>query len=81
MKVAEIKTDVRIIKCLHKVWVFPHFKYLQGGDKLTGSVAGYQSRFILQCLFLMWKDLDKMCNGKWKQNGEFENVMENTPSK
>ena len=22
-----------------------------------------------------------MCNGKWKQNGDFENVMDNTPSK
>ena len=75
MKVTEITLDVTIIKCIHKVWVFPHFKFVQGGDPLTGDVAGYQARLMLLRFYLLWEDLDALLNDGWKQNEEFKTVV------
>lgn len=75
MKVTEIMLDVTIIKCIHKVWVFPHFKFVQGGDPLTGDVAGYQARLMLLRFYLLWEDLDALLNDGWKQNEEFKTVV------
>ena len=41
MNKKEIVLDTMFIAALHKVWVFSHFKFLQGGDEFVVNTPGY----------------------------------------
>ena len=76
MRKEVVRADVTLIKCLHTYWIFPHFTYLQGGDQLTGDVPGYQARLLLVRYFLMHNDLKRLEDGGWKQNQNFEGLVD-----
>ena len=42
MQLDMIRIGIEIIASIHKMQVFEHFKYLQGGNTFTGNIAGYQ---------------------------------------
>ena len=71
----EIKLDIKMIAALHTYWVFPHFKFLQLGDPVSGNKSGYQARLMTERYVLMHGDLVACMDNKWKQQAEFENIV------
>ena len=70
-----IKADVNVIASIHTHFIFPHFKYLQEGDPLTGNVAGYQARSMLVRYFLMHEDLIEIKDGAWMDVDAFKGLV------
>ena len=64
-----------MIAALHTYWVFPHFKFLQLGDPVSGNKSGYQALLMTKQYFLMHGDLVACMDNKWKQQAEFENIV------
>ena len=75
MGMQEIRADVKFIASVCKFWVFPHFAFLQKGDPITGNVAGYQGRLMLERYFLMASDLSDCLDGKWKNHSSFQHFL------
>ena len=76
MRKKEIQSDIKIIVAIHKNWMFEHFDFLQGGDPLTGNVAGYQARMMTVRYFLMHEDLRSCMGGKWKDMEGYKDMYQ-----
>ena len=72
----EIKSDIKIIAAIHRNWLCAHFDFVQGGDPLTGNVAGYQARLMTVRFFLMHQDLSACTDEKWKDMEDYKNVID-----
>jgi len=70
-----IMNDLHMLCSLHEFFIFPHFKYLQLGDKVVGSTPSFQARHILLRYFLMNEDIEKMKN-EWMTLEKFKNYCE-----
>ena len=48
-----IMNDLELLVAFHRAFLFPHFKYLQGGDPCTGDTPSFLCRHITIRYFLM----------------------------
>ena len=69
-----IKSDLLLISTFHTFFMFPHFKFLQGGDEQSKR-CGYQTKHLLERYFLMHKVLKNNTNKQWPQNTHFNGFM------
>ena len=70
-----IKSDLLLISAFHTFFMFPHFKFLQGGDEQSKR-CGYQTKHLLERYFLMHEDLRNNTNKQWPKNTHFDDFME-----
>ena len=57
---SKMQSDIKLINALHTYFVFPHFKFFQGGDPLLNNEPGFQARMISVRFFLMFEDLSQL---------------------
>lgn len=76
MSSAEIRSDCISIADVHQAWVFPHFKFFQDDDTVSGEISGYQCTNVGVRFFIMDNDLKEMSNSSWKNNINFKKSIE-----
>ena len=54
--------DLHLLSAFHKIFLFPHFKFLQLRDKEAGNTPSFQARHQLVRYFLMDFDLQSIKN-------------------
>ena len=68
----QILNDLDLVVAFHECFLFPHFKFFQGGDPRTGNTPGFLARHVLVRYFLMIRDLESLEDGKWRENEKFQ---------
>lgn len=62
-----IVSDVILIDNFHQLFVAPHFKWMQNGDKKIGNSPGFLGRHMFSRYFLMSECLQTLKNNGWKE--------------
>lgn len=75
MGLPPILFDFELLCAFHKFFLFPHFKFLQGSDPMTGSTPSFLCRHMLVRYFIMVQDIDKLSEDRWKDEIVFSDVL------
>ena len=66
--------DLHLLAAFHETFLFPHFKFLQLGDKEAGNTPSFQARHQLIRYFLMDFDLQSIKND-FRNKEEFQKYV------
>ena len=65
-----IVNDLHMLVAFHQSFLFPHFKFLQLGDKEAGDKPSFQARHLLVRYCMMATDLQKI-KENWREHEHF----------
>ena len=70
MESKPIVNDLHLLVLFHTAFLFPHFKFLQLGNKASGDQPSFQARHLLVRYCMMATDLEDI-KKKWKEHENF----------
>ena len=74
MNNAQTVNNLHLLTAFHETFLFPHFKFLQLGDKESGNTPSFQARHQLLWYFLMDNDLISIQND-FQQKEHFQKYV------
>ena len=71
-----ILNDLELLVAFRSFFLFPHFKFLQGGDTECGDTPSFIARHITVQYFLMVEDLKSIQGENWRTNSKIKDYLD-----